>query len=169
MRIGLRYNGCHLTVDLRREGNAYRATMEDGDKIVRAEFLDDHTLLLEIDGLRTHLDVVRQGDSFFVALGGEIYTFFKDHGVAPGQQVGSLASPEIVAPMPGKIVRTFVKPGDHVAAGEALFILEAMKMENRLIADADGIIESVQVVAGDLVDGGQVLAVISYFSSEQTP
>jgi acetyl/propionyl-CoA carboxylase alpha subunit len=158
-----------LVVDLRKEGDAYRVTMEDGDRIARAEFLDDHTLLLEIDGHRTHLDVVRQGDSFFVALAGEIYTFFEDHGVAPGQQVGGLASPEIVAPMPGKIVRAFVKPGDHVAAGDALFILEAMKMENRLIADADGIVERVQVVAGDLVDGGEVLAVISYFTGEQAP
>jgi 3-methylcrotonyl-CoA carboxylase alpha subunit len=161
VRIGLRHNERHLTLDLRKEGETYRVTTDSGDRIVRAEFLDDRTLLLDVDGQRLRLDVLREGDAFFVAVAGQTYTFVRERAL-PHQQVDRIASPEIVAPMPGKVIRVFVKPGDHVAAGDTLFILEAMKMENRLTADAEGVVERVDVGDGDLVDGGQILAVISY-------
>ena len=68
------------------------------------------------------------------------------------------AGPAVLkAPMPGLVVRVMVVPGDHVAAGQGLVVLEAMKMENELRAPAGGIVGSVSAVPGQAVEKGQVL------------
>jgi len=66
----------------------------------------------------------------------------------------------IVAPMPGKIVRVLVKPGDEVQPRQGLVVVEAMKMENELRAARSGRVVSVSVVEGQSVDAGAVLAVV---------
>ncbi len=63
----------------------------------------------------------------------------------------------IFAPMPGKILEIPVSVGDEVEIGEAILILEAMKMENELKASLTGIIHSVQVKTGDSVEKNQIL------------
>ena len=66
----------------------------------------------------------------------------------------------ITAPMQGAIVRTLVEEGAMVASGDPLLVLEAMKMENVIVAHRDGQIKSLQVAAGDSVQLGAPLAVI---------
>jgi acetyl/propionyl-CoA carboxylase alpha subunit len=61
------------------------------------------------------------------------------------------------APMPGLVVRVEAKPGDRVAAGAGLVVLEAMKMENELKAPGPARVKSVRVAAGQAVEKGQVL------------
>jgi pyruvate carboxylase subunit B len=61
------------------------------------------------------------------------------------------------APMPGLVVRVQVQPGEQVAAGAPLVVLEAMKMENELKAGAPGVVKSVRVAPGEAVEKGQVL------------
>ncbi len=67
----------------------------------------------------------------------------------------------IVAPMPGKIVRVLVKPGDPVRARQGLVVIEAMKMENELRAARDGTVTEVQAREAMSVDAGSVLVVIA--------
>ncbi len=66
----------------------------------------------------------------------------------------------VLAPMPGKVVRVLVKPGDEVKARQGLVVVEAMKMENELRAARDGRVRDVAVTEGQSVDAGAVLAVI---------
>lgn len=66
----------------------------------------------------------------------------------------------VVSPMPGSIFDIKVAPGQTVKFGQVIFVLEAMKMENEIVAPADGVIASVQVKKGDMVDTGAILAVI---------
>jgi biotin carboxyl carrier protein len=61
------------------------------------------------------------------------------------------------APMPGMVVRIDAKPGERVAAGAGLVVLEAMKMENELKAAAAGTVKRVRVNPGEAVEKGQVL------------
>jgi glutaconyl-CoA decarboxylase len=63
----------------------------------------------------------------------------------------------VTSPMPGTILSINVKAGDTVKKGQVLCILEAMKMENEIMAGADGTIASVGVSQGDSVSTGQVL------------
>ena len=66
----------------------------------------------------------------------------------------------IESPMPGKILRINVTPGQSVKNGDVIIILEAMKMENEIFATADGKILDVRVKSGDAVNPGDVLVVI---------
>lgn len=56
--------------------------------------------------------------------------------------------------MPGKVVKVLVKAGEKVKAGQALVILEAMKMEHVISAPADAVVESVLKAVGDIVQDG---------------
>jgi len=71
-----------------------------------------------------------------------------DVGAGPGA---------VLAIMPGKITRVMVQAGDSVEGGEAVCVLEAMKMENELRAEREGTVKAVHVSAGDDVEKGQVL------------
>lgn len=64
----------------------------------------------------------------------------------------------VKAPIPGLIIRVLVEPGAAVQAGQALVILEAMKMENEIRAPFDGVVSALAVVEGETVVRNQVLA-----------
>jgi glutaconyl-CoA/methylmalonyl-CoA decarboxylase subunit gamma len=66
----------------------------------------------------------------------------------------------IKAPMPGTILKVNVKAGDPVKKGQTLLVLEAMKMENEIVAPSDGTIEAVLVEKGNQVGAGAVLVSI---------
>jgi pyruvate carboxylase subunit B len=61
------------------------------------------------------------------------------------------------APMPGLVLRVHISPGQHVAAGTGLVVLEAMKMENELKSAASAVVRAVRVKPGEAVDKGQIL------------
>ena len=67
---------------------------------------------------------------------------------------------EIVAPMPGKVVRVHVEPGASVEKGDGVVVVEAMKMQNEMKAPRAGTVVSVNVQPGDTVNAGDVLAVL---------
>jgi biotin carboxyl carrier protein len=65
------------------------------------------------------------------------------------------------APMPGKILSIKVNKGQEVKRGEVLFVLEAMKMENEIVASEDGTIVGILVTVGENVESGDVLATLN--------
>jgi biotin carboxyl carrier protein len=67
------------------------------------------------------------------------------------------APASVSAPMPGLVVRVLVQPGERVQAGQAVVVIEAMKMENELRASTAGIVRSVPVMPGSAVEKGAVL------------
>lgn len=70
---------------------------------------------------------------------------------------GEAGSWEIKAPMPGKVVTLLVQPGQEVAAGQGLIVIEAMKMENELRAPKAGVIGTIHVQPGATVEARAVL------------
>jgi biotin carboxyl carrier protein len=76
-----------------------------------------------------------------------------DAGLGGGRQ-------NILAPMPGKVVRLLVQPGDTVEAGQGLVVVEAMKMQNEMKCAHAGTVREVRAAVGDTVAAGQVLVVI---------
>jgi biotin carboxyl carrier protein len=79
------------------------------------------------------------------------------HGGAHGEAGAPLV---IVAPMPGRIVKVLVKPGDTVAARQGVIVVEAMKMENELRAVRPGTVTAVRVSEGMSVDAQAILVVL---------
>ncbi len=152
------------------DGIDYRV-VADGDKITvngrpfTVDLEDDAVL---VDGIA--YDVVVEGKT--VEVGGASHTIevagltlaSGAQPVRPGSPLSAAAEPgdgAVVAIMPGKVTRVMVEEGESVEEGEALCVLEAMKMENELRADRDGVVEAVHVTPGDDVEKGQVLVEIS--------
>ena len=67
----------------------------------------------------------------------------------------------MLAPMAGTVLRILVKEGQHVKKGENLIVLEAMKMENEIMAPKDGTITSVATSKGATVESGALLCVLA--------
>jgi len=82
---------------------------------------------------------------------------FGGRGAQAAQAVGTQ---QVVAPMPGRVVRVLVKPGDQVKARQGLVVVEAMKMENELRSPKDGRIKDVPVTEGMPVEAGRLLVVV---------
>lgn len=74
---------------------------------------------------------------------------------------GTAGSVKINAPMPGKIVAVKANPGDKVTKGQVILVLEAMKMENDVVAPQDGTVASVNVAVGSSVESGETIATLS--------
>jgi biotin carboxyl carrier protein len=66
----------------------------------------------------------------------------------------------VAAPMPGRVVRILVAPGDQVAARQGVVVVEAMKMENELRSPKAGRIKEVTVAPGTSVEAGRVLVIV---------
>lgn len=73
------------------------------------------------------------------------------------------------APMPGTVIAVEVGVGDSVTAGQTLVVLEAMKMEHRILADVDGLVDEVHVEQGQAVDAHAVVVSITPSSDQETP
>lgn len=71
---------------------------------------------------------------------------------------GAQGAVKVNAPMPGKILALKASAGQAVKKGEVLLLLEAMKMENEVVAPQDGTVAGFNVAAGDMVEAGDVLA-----------
>ena len=92
-----------------------------------------------------------------------------DEGTRPGstrRRAGGLSSVgsgsgEVTVPMQGTIVKVLAAVGDTVEAGDPIVVLEAMKMENNIVADRAGTLSEIRVGVGDSVGGGDTVAVIS--------
>lgn len=74
--------------------------------------------------------------------------------------VHAVAGEALTAPMPGTVISVLKKKGDKVLTGEVVLILEAMKMENEVVACADGTISQVLVAKGTIVKTGDPLVMI---------
>ncbi len=82
------------------------------------------------------------------------------HKRAAASAVAGTGSGQVTVPMQGTIVKVLVAVGDVVEVGQSICLLEAMKMENAVAAEKDGVIKEVRVSAGDSVGAGDVVAVI---------
>jgi propionyl-CoA carboxylase alpha chain len=143
-------------VRYRQEGE--RLAVDRLAGVSAVEVTPDRVVLID-EGLRIAFDVAHYDDLACVdsALGA-ITLHPVPRYLDPNEQVlpGSLR-----APMPGTVIRIAVEPGARVRAGEPMLWLEAMKMQHRVDAPADGVITDLNVRAGQQVDAGAVLAVLS--------
>ena len=80
---------------------------------------------------------------------------------APAPAPAAPAPAPATAPMPGKILGVKLQAGTAVKRGQVILILEAMKMENEIVAPQDGTIASINVAVGDMVEPGATLATLN--------
>jgi len=144
---------------LAREGSSIRARIDDREVSATFDTVGTGEGRLSIGERRFHLLGARRMDSIIVTVGPRTYELFAVEDTRRGSR--GLAAPEIVAPMPGKVLRVLVGNGDTVETGQPLVVIEAMKMETTLAAESPAIVKRVCVQAGQMVDHGAVLIELS--------
>lgn len=156
--------GKTLTVELQRDGDGYTAIV--GGRTYRVDVgpAGPGTLSILIDG-RSVLAHTAKGDgAWHVSVGGENYDLRipgsdASHGGA-GADEPELEGGVLKTPMPGRIVSVEVEAGQTVEAGQALLVLESMKMQNTIVSPAAGTIVKVHRTAGELASFGDPLVEI---------
>ncbi len=130
---------------------------EDQDWLLgdfKAQVLDDGRILVySPDGTSRIAHSAKVGDIWWIHIDGHIFCIEKtEAGSVDGDSDGGM-----IAPMPGKILEVKVTNGQSVTSGELLLVMEAMKMEHRIVAPNDGVITMVNFSIGDQVQQGDIL------------
>jgi len=106
---------------------------------------------LWVNGQLAH--AAKVGDDWWIHLDGHIHVISIDEKGAGG----SANDGGMAAPMPGKILEIMCSVGDEVESGDTLIVMEAMKMEHRIVANSPGSITAIHHEVGEQVDAGATL------------
>jgi len=149
------------TVDA--EGAGWRVTL--CGRAVHVEGVVGDWMRVRLDGRPVEAWVTRQGDTLTVERDGSVFRFRVRDPRAPKlarrrSQEDSTRG-ELHAPMPGLVVQVLTHEGETVEAGHPLVVVEAMKMQNALVAPLKGRVRSIPVTPGTAVESGQLLLAIT--------
>jgi len=152
-------------VEVSGEAGHYRLTIGSEVWEVDGRLTAQGIYSLLIGGVSYVADVLDEDGACVVDIGAERYLIHVEEQTrhiirTKGGAGGGPGGRTLVAPLPGRIVKVAVKPGDRVEKGATLLVIEAMKMENEFKAGASGTIAEVRVEPGQAVNGGDVLIVI---------
>jgi 3-methylcrotonyl-CoA carboxylase alpha subunit len=141
-------------------GDGWRLTLSDSEHAAGAERLTDDRLTLVLDGVRHRPRVLAHDDRLAVFAGGESWLLDRVDPLAPPAGADATAG-RLTAPMPGRVVQLLVRPGEVVRQGQAMLVVEAMKMEHTIAAPRDGTVAAVHYAPGDLVEEGAELIALT--------
>ncbi|MCP1674684.1 3-methylcrotonyl-CoA carboxylase alpha subunit [Natronocella acetinitrilica] len=135
--------------------------LPDGEVRANGTLNADGRLRMELDGVHLDAMVLRDGQRLTTGVGGDTRELVVHDPLIAGME-DELSEGSLTAPMPGLVLAVNVSAGDHVSEGDALLVLEAMKMEYTIRAFADGVVEHVNYAVGDQVsEGAELLAIVS--------
>jgi biotin carboxyl carrier protein len=158
-----------VSIDPMPDGR-WRVVIDGVERVVDAKRIEGQGWSLVIDG-RVHqvdLDPAKDGDLLAEVRGRTATIKLLDarrkllqQAQATAQRARGASGPLIVrAPMPGKVVKLLVKPGDRVTANQGIVVVEAMKMENELRAPREGAVGQVHVSEGQAVEAQEALVTL---------
>nr|WP_246602896.1 biotin carboxylase N-terminal domain-containing protein [Falsiroseomonas tokyonensis] len=136
-----------------------RLDLPDGPAEVAAAHWQGEALSAVLDGQAFRATVLRDGAALTVLLDGATHELaLVDPGAASGtaQEGGG----RVLAPMPGRILSLLVEEGQAVARGTVLLVMEAMKVQMRIAAPADGLVQALRCRVGELVEDGAELVLL---------
>jgi biotin carboxyl carrier protein len=151
-------------IDVARDGNKLRVQI--GDRIIEGDAVEvatgtysilvgGHSYEIRVEPTHGGLRVHAGAQEFAVAIDDPRAWRRRRHGAAEAE-----GRQEVLAPMPGKVVRVLAQQGDDVDAGQGLFVVEAMKMQNEIRSPKKGKLESLLVKEGQIVNAGEPLAFV---------
>jgi biotin carboxyl carrier protein len=150
-------------IELERDAVRWRVTLDARPVAVDAVEIAPNSLSILLDGQSFEISVTPSPDGKLrLQTGSQEFTAeVIDPRAWTGRRHGHVEAEgrqQIVAPMPGKVVRLLVKAGDRVEAGQGLLVVEAMKMQNEIRSPKSGTVERIFAKEGQPVNAGEILA-----------
>jgi pyruvate carboxylase subunit B len=163
VKLVVEHQGRADEVEVEREGDHWRVRVGDSDYLVDAARVGSTARSLRIDGGQYEVDVAHLGQGRYeISRAGWLeqltvqdplsYLASHAHGEAAAHR-----SQTVTAYMPGRVAAILVEEGTRVAAGDGVLVLEAMKMENEILVERDGVVGRILVGLGEAVEGGDPL------------
>jgi biotin carboxyl carrier protein len=152
-----------VTVDGPLDDGRFRVAIDGAERLVDARAVRPGTWSLLIDGQSFVVDLDPRRAGVAASVGAsEVLLHVEDAlrrrlATAAGARGAASRGESIRAPIAGMVVKVLVAPGDQVAPGTAVIVLEAMKMENELVAERGGAVTAVHRAAGQAVETGDLL------------
>lgn len=155
-----------LFVALRDNGHRFKIIIKeniipvinDKEEDIRLSHTDESHLCFEYRERKFHCVVTRRNkNKYTMLINGVEYTFSVESVSSYlrkkmlSKEAENLSELSINAPMPGKITAVYVEPGNEVNAGDTLFTLEAMKMQNEILSPVKGQVKEVKIKQGEIV------------------
>jgi biotin carboxyl carrier protein len=166
MKYEVRISGRTRIVEIERNAEGWQATL-DGEAGAIADVGETatHTFSVLLAGQSHEISVTSSPDGKLNLQSGRFE--FTAEVIDPrswrGRRHGGVEAEgrqQVVAPMPGKVIRVLVGAGEKVEAGQGLLVVEAMKMQNEIRSPKSGTVERVVVAEGQAVNAGEVLCIV---------
>ncbi len=141
-----------------RAKNNLRVSVNEQGFDVSVEFIGKNELLLKINGRVYNVVVNSNSLSHSVYVNGRLFKIEKRSAleILKGEK-GRSKKREVKISMPGRVVQVITREGEEVQEGQAVLVLEAMKMQNEIKSPQAGKISQIRVQAGDYVEAGAIL------------
>ena len=165
MKVSLNINGEARLIDVASPAPACRFRIGDGaerEALVEIPEPGVYSVLIEGQSYDAFIEDRPEG-GLVVSIDGHRFEIDVDDPRRWTRNAGGRGASgvqQVTAPMPGKVVRVLIAPGDVVKAGQGLVVVEAMKMQNELKAARAGTVATVPAKEGATVKAGEVLATI---------
>lgn len=151
-------NGDEITAVATYEQDGSFTIEVNGETFHAKGFLEGERMRATINGHTSTIKVVSDKDEVHIFAGDDQYSLAMP---VPAYDEVQVAKGSLMSPMPGRVIQVRVKEGDSVKQGDTLMIMEAMKMEHKIVATSDGVVKAVNFKEGQLVEENKVLVVVS--------
>lgn len=153
-------------IELERDASGWHVTLDGTPMAVDAVEIAPNTISILLDGQSFEISITPSPDGKLRLQTGsrEFTAEVIDPRAWSGRRHGHVEAEgrqQILAPMPGKVVRVLIKAGDRVEAGQGLMVVEAMKMQNEIRSPKSGIVEKILAKEGQPVNAGDILCVVA--------
>lgn len=140
-----------VTVD----GQQYKCVFKENGLYINGELLP-----IQVEGTLNDGAIVTSGERLMKVRVEQVQEIELVEATS-SQEGGTLQAKNLItAPMPGKLISLKVKLGDKVAERQVVAVMEAMKMENEILAESAGTVKEIKVKPGETIEGGQTLVVL---------
>ena len=162
MNFSFWYQNKEFKLSLREESeNFLHVSLDEKEYGVRVEFMSKEEFLIKINGQVYDVIVSSNASSFEVCVNGKcIHIGKKSAPPFLGEKSSQFRKREVKTSMPGRIIKILAEEDSDVDEGQAVLILEAMKMQNEIKSPQKGKISRIGPKAGDLVKAGTLLFVV---------
>jgi biotin carboxyl carrier protein len=163
MKFEVQISGKTRTVELQRDSDRWKISLDGAPIDADAVEISPNvfSILLNGESYEVRLAAANDGKLTLQTRHHEFIAEVVDPRTWRGRRHGAVEAEgrqQIVAPMPGKVVRLLVKAGDKVETGQGLLVVEAMKMQNEVRSPKTGTVERLLAKEGQPVNAGEVLA-----------